>query len=116
MSTFTGYAWLLPLVVETAQQTGTKLKLWAQQEPEDVGVEMILNYPELEDSSKLRAEFRVLSRLYQVTGSVIDESFDETTKCVEIEDVNPILGTESVVKMLRAKRDRLLEQLGRGLL
>lgn len=115
MSTFTGYAWLLPTVVETAQQTGAKLKLWVQQEPEDVGVEMFLNYPELEDSSKPRAKFRDLSRLYQVTGSVIGESFDETTKCVDFEDASPILTTDSVLKMLRAKRDRYLELIDRGL-
>lgn len=106
MSTFTGYAWLLPFVVETAQRADVKLKFRAQQEP---GVEMILNYPELEDDSKRCAQFRSLSRLYTVTGSVIAESFDDTTKCVIVDDIQPILNKDRIMARLVETRDHTLD-------
>lgn len=111
MSTFTGYAWLLPFVVETAQRADVKLKFWVQQEPEDAGVEMILNYPELEDDSKRCAQFRSLSRLYIVTGSVIAESFDDTTKCVIVDDIQPILNKDRIMARLVETRDHTLDTI-----
>ena len=111
MQTFTGYAWLLPHVVETAQRTEAKLKLWAQQEPEDAGVEMTSNYPELEDCPKRRAQFRYLSRLYMVTGSTIEESFDGATKRVVVKDIQPILNKDRIMARLMETRDHLLDNI-----
>lgn len=57
-----------------------------------MGVEIPLNYPELEGNPKRCVQFKYLSYMCKVTGPIVDESFDDTTKLVIIEDIEPFIG------------------------
>ncbi len=89
MKLFTGYCWMLQNEVDTAYVT---MRRWVQQSPEDAGVEIILNYSELGGNPKRCEQFKYLSYLCKITGPVVEESFDDTTKRVVIKDIEPFIG------------------------
>lgn len=107
MKTSTGYCWLLQNEVDIAQHAYVTMSRWIQQDVEDAGVEIPLNYPELEGNLKRCVQFKYLSKLCKITGAVVDD----TTKRVIIHDVEPLIGRS---KWLNA-RDLLLVQIAEGL-
>lgn len=115
MQTFTGYCWLLQNEVDIAQHVYVTMTRWIQRDPEDAGVEIPLNYPELEDSPKRCAQFKYLSYLCKVAGPIVDESFDDTTKRVVIEDIEPFIGRSKWLNEKQKTRDLCLESIAGGL-
>lgn len=115
METLTGYCWLLQNEVDIAQHVHITMRCWAQQDPEDAGVEIPLNYPELEGDLKRCAQFKYLSTLCKITGPVVEESFDGTTKRVDIEDIEPLIGRSKWLRRRQRTRDSCLDLIAEGL-
>lgn len=115
MQTFTGYCWMLQNEVDIAQHCHVTITRWIQRDLEDAGVEISLNYPELEDDPKRCAQFKYLSYLCKVTGSIVDESLDDTTKRVIIEDIEPFIGRSKWLNEPQKTRDLCLEVIAGGL-
>lgn len=115
METLTGYCWMLQNEVTTAQYVYVTMTCWVQSVLEDAGVEIPLNYPELENNPKRCAQFKYLSSLCKITGSVIEASFDDTTTRVCIEDIEPFIGRSSWLNEMQKRRDLLLDIIAGGL-
>ena len=115
MGTFTGYCWLLQNEVDIAQHVYITMRRWAQQDLEDAGVEIPLNYPELEGDLKRCAQFKYLSNLCKITGPVVEESFDGTTKHVDIKDIEPLIGRSKWLNERQKARDLCLDLIAKGL-
>lgn len=111
MKTFTGYCWMLQNEVDIAQHCYVTMSRWIQQDVEDAGVEIPLNYPELEGDLKRCAQFKYLSNLCKITGPVVEESFDDTTKRVIIHDVEPLIGRSKWLNERQKTRDLIAERL-----
>lgn len=114
MKLFTGYCWLLQNEASTAQLDHVTIRRWVQQDLEDAGAEIILNYPELEGNPKRCVQFKYLSYLCKITGPVVEESFDDTTKCVVIEDIEPFIGHSEWLGKMERTRDSCLDMIGAG--
>lgn len=115
MQTFTGYCWMLQNEVDIAQHCYVTITRWVQRDLEDAGVEIPLNYPELEDNPKRCVQFKYLSRMCKVTGPIVDESFDCTTKRVIIEDIEPFIGGSKWLNERQKARDLYLDLIAEGL-
>lgn len=116
MKTFTGYCWLLRNEVDIAQRAYVTMPRWGQLVLEDAGVEIVLNYPELENNPRRCAQFKYLSTLCKITGPVIEKSFDNTTRRVYVEDIEPFIGRSLWLNEMQKTRDLLLDLLAEGLL
>lgn len=116
METLTGYCWMLRNEVDTAQHVYVTMTCWVQSVLEDAGVEILLNYPELENNPKQCAQFKYPSSLCKITGSVIEESFDDTTTRVCIEDIEPFIGRSLWLNKMQKRRDLYLDIIAGGLL
>ena len=115
MKTSTGYCWLLQNEVDIAQYASVTMSRWIQQDVEDAGVEIPLNYPELEGDLKRSAQFKYLSNLCKITAPVVEESFDDTTKRVIIHDIEPLIGRSKWLNERQKVRDFCLDLLTEGL-
>lgn len=115
MQTFTGYCWLLQNEVDIAQYRYVTMTRWIHRDLEDAGCEIPLNYPELEGNPKRCAQFKYLSYLCKVTGSIVDESFDDETKRVVIEDIEPFIGHCKWLNEKQKTRDLYLRSIAGGL-
>lgn len=115
MKTSTGYCWMLQNEVDIAQHAYVTMSRWIQQDAEDAGVEIPLNYPELEGDLKRCAQFKYLSNLCKITGADVDESFDDTTKRVIIHDVEPLIGRSKWLNERQKARDLYLDLIAEGL-
>lgn len=115
MKTSTGYRWMLQNEVDIAQHAHVTMSRWIQQDAEDAGVEIQLNYPELEGDLKLCAPFKYLSNLCKITGPVVEESFDDTTKRVIIHNVEPLIGRSKWLNERQKARDLCLDLIAEGL-
>lgn len=116
MKTSTGYCWLLQNEVDIAQHAYVTMTRWVQSVREDAGIEIPLNYPELENNPRQCTQFKYLSSLCKITGPVIEESFDDTTTRVCIEDIEPFIGRSLWLNEMQKKRDLLLDLIAGGLL
>lgn len=114
MKLFTGYGWLLQNEVDTAQHVHVTMRRWVQQDLEDAGAEIILNYRELGGNPKRCEQFKYLSYLCKITGPVVEESFDDTTKCVIIEDIKPFIEQSEWLRRRQRMRDSCLNVIGAG--
>ena len=114
METFTGYCWLLQNEVDIAQRVYITMRRWAQQDPEDAGVEIQLNYPELGGDPKQCEMFKYLSYLCKITGPVVEESFDGTTERIDIEDIEPFIGQSKWLRRRQRTRDFCLDEISTG--
>lgn len=112
MKTSTGYCWMLQSEMDIAQHAYVTMSRWIQQ---DVGVEIPLNYPELEGNLKRCAQFKYLSKLCKITGTEVEESFDDTTKRVIIHDVEPLIGRSEWLNERQKARDLYLDPIAGGL-
>lgn len=101
--------------VDIAQHAYVTLSRWIQQDIEDAGVEIPLNYPELEGNLKRCAQSKYLSILCKITGAYVDESFDVTTKRVIIHDVEPFIGRSKWLNERQKTRDFCLDLIAEGL-
>lgn len=115
MKTSTGYCWMLQNEVAIAQHAYVTMSCWIQQDAEDAGVEIPLNYPELEGDLKRCAQFKYLSNLRKITGADVDESFDDTTKHVIIHDVEPLIARSKWLNERQKARDLYLDLIAEGL-
>ena len=115
MKTSTGYCWMLQNEVDIAQYAYVTMSRWIQQDAEDAGVEIPLNYPELEGDLKRCEQFKYLSNLCKITGTDVDESFDDTTKHVIIHDVEPLIGRSKWLNERQKARDLYLDLIAEGL-
>lgn len=115
MKTSTGYCWMLQNEVYIAQHAYVTMSRWIQQDAEDAGVEIPLNYPELEGDLKRCVQFKYLSKLCKITGADVDESFDDTTKHVIIHDVEPFIGQSKWLNEQQKVRDLCLDLIAKGL-
>lgn len=115
MKTSTGYCWMLQNEVAIAQRAYVTMSRWIQQDAEDAGVEIPLNYPELEGNLKRCVQFKYLSNLCKITGADVDESFDDTTKRVIIHDVEPLIGQSKWLNERQKARDLYLDLIAEGL-
>lgn len=114
METFTGYCWLLQNEVGISQHVYITMRRWAQQNLEDAGAELLLNYPELDGNPKHCAMFKYLSCLCKITGPVVEESFDDTTKRVDVEDLEPFIGQSDWLRRRQRTRDSCLDVISAG--
>ena len=115
MEIFTGYCWMLQSEADIAQYAYVTMSRWIQQDVEDAGVEIPLNYPELEGNLKQCVQFKYLSVLCKITGAVIEESFDDTTKRVVIHDMEPLIGRSKWMDERQKVRDLGLDLIAEGL-
>lgn len=115
MKTSTGYCWMLQNEAVIAQHVYVTMSRWIQQDVEDAGVEIPLNYPELEGDLNRCVQFKYLSNLCKITGAVVDESFDNTTKRVIIHDVERLIGRSKWLSERQKTRDFCLDQIAEGL-
>ena len=111
MKLFTGYCWMLQIEVGFAPHGLVTMRRWVQQDLEAAGVEIPLNYPELEDNPKQCAQFKYLSYLCKITGPVVEESVDDSTKCVVIEDIEPFIGQFEWLRKSQRTRDFCLDAI-----
>lgn len=114
MKLFTGYCWMLQNEVDIAQHVHVTVRRWVQQDLEDAGVEILLNYPELGGNPKRCEQFKYLSYLCKITGPVVEESFDDSTKCVVIEDIEPFIGQSAWLRKRQRTRDFCLAMIVEG--
>lgn len=115
MKTSTGYCWMLQNEVDIAQHVYVTMSRWIQQDAEDAGVGIPLNYTELEGDLKWCAQFKYLSNLCKITGPVVEESFDDTTKRVIIHDVEPLIGRSKWLNGRQKARDLYLDPIAERL-
>lgn len=114
MKLFTGYCWMLQNEVDIALHVHVTMRCWVMQDLEDAGAEIPLNYPELEDNPKRCEQFKYLSYLCKITGPVVEESFEDTTKRVIIKDIEPFIGQSKWLRRRQKTRDTCLDVIGAG--
>lgn len=100
---------------DIAQHAYVTMSRWIQQDAEDAGVEIPLNYPELEGDLKQCVQFKYLSILCKITGADVNESFDDTTKRVIIHGVEPLIGRSKWLSERQKARDLYLDLIAEGL-
>ena len=108
MKLSTGYCWMLQNEVDIAQHAYVTTSRWIQQ---DAKVEILLNSPELRGDLNRCAQFKYLSYPCKITGPVVEESFDDPTKRVDIE---PFIGQSGWLRRRQRTRDFCLDVIGAG--
>lgn len=114
MKLSTGYCWMLQNKVDIAQRVHVTMRRWVQRDLEDAGVEIPLNYPELEGNPKWCEQFKYLSYLCKITSPVVDESIEDSTKRVVIEDIEPYIGQSERLRKRQRTRDFCLDVIVEG--